>query len=135
MTWYSPIVYVLISLVGAAVPAAVGYLALGRRGKPGAGALAALMWLFALWGLVYTVAVGAWSEAVVNVLYEFRVVVFLAVAPLWVIFVLQYTGREGWLTLPFKALLFAVPLATLVRGESTRRTPSGWTRAWARSPA
>lgn len=113
MNWYSPIVYVLISLSGAAVPAAVGYLALGRRGKPGAGTLAALMWLFALWGLVYAVELGAWSGAVA-VLHEFRTVLFLSVAPLWMIFVLQYTGREGWLTLPFKALLFAVPLATLV---------------------
>jgi hypothetical protein len=37
----------------------------------------------------------------------------LGVAPVWLVFVLQYTGRASWLTIPFRALLFAVPLATL----------------------
>jgi len=48
------------------------------------------------------------------VLYKTRAIVFLTVAPLWLILVLQYTGREGWLRWPLKAFLFAVPLATLV---------------------
>ncbi len=114
MSWYPPIIYVLITLLGAAVPAGIGYLTWKRRGKPGATALTGLIWLFALWGFLYAVELGAWSSSVVNVLYETRAIVFLAVAPLWSIFVLQYTGREGWLTWPLKALLFAVPLATLV---------------------
>ncbi len=115
MSWYPPIIYVLITLLGAAVPAAVGYLIWKRRGsKSGAAALTGLMWLFALWGFLYAVELGARSSSVVDVLYETRAIVFLAVAPLWSIFVLQYTGREGWLTWPLKAFLFAVPLATLV---------------------
>ncbi len=79
-----PIFYVLITLLGAAVTANVGYLTWKRRGgKPGAAALTGLIWLFALWGFLYAVELGAWSSSVVDALYETRAIVFLAVAPLW----------------------------------------------------
>ena len=81
MYWY-PTIYALISLAGAAVPAIVGSYAWQRRGKPGATALAALMWLFALWSIAYAAELGTTSEAAGDTLYEIRTVLFLPVAPL-----------------------------------------------------
>lgn len=112
MSWY-PTTYTLIPLAGAVVPAVVGSYAWRSRGRPGTATLAALLWLFVLWSLVYAAELGTTNEAAVNTFYEIRTVIFLPVAPLWLILVLRYTGRERWLTRPFAALLFAVPLVTL----------------------
>ena len=112
MSW-QPNAHALISLLAALAPALVGLHAWRRRGKPGALSLAALAWLLALWALVYAAELTAGSARAVDSLYAIRAVVMLGVAPLWLIFVLQYTGRDSWLTIPFRALLFTVPLATL----------------------
>ncbi len=111
--YWQPNAHALISLVAALVPVVVGSYAWQRRGKPGAAALAALMWLFAIWGLLYVVELGMQSAAAVETLYEVRYAVFLGVAPLWLVLVIQYTGRERWLTRYSVSLLLAVPLATL----------------------
>ena len=112
MSW-QPNAHALISLLAALAPALVGLHAWRRRGKPGAISLAALAWLFALWALVYAAELTAGSAWAVDFLHETRTVVMLGVAPVWLVFVLQYTGRESWLTIPFRTLLFAVPLTTV----------------------
>ena len=111
--YWQPTSHALISLVASLIPALVGSYAWQRRGKAGAATLAALMWLFALWGFLYVAELGMQSADAVGALYEVRSAVFLGVAPLWLVFVLRYTGRERWLTRSFMALLSAVPLATL----------------------
>jgi len=103
----------LISLLAALAPALVGLHAWRRRGAPGALTLATLAWLLALWALLYAAELTAGSARAADLLHAIRAVVMLGVTPLWLIFVLQYTGRDSWLTIPFRALLFAVPLATL----------------------
>ena len=112
MSWQRK-AHALISLLAALAPALVGLHAWRRRGKPGAISLAALAWLFALWALVYAAELTAGSAWAVDFLHETRTVVMLGVAPVWLVFVLQYTGRESWLTIPFRTLLFAVPLTTV----------------------
>jgi diguanylate cyclase (GGDEF)-like protein/PAS domain S-box-containing protein len=91
----------------------IGAYAWGRRGKPGAATLALLLWLLALWGLLYAVELGARDGTLVRTLYEARSAVMVLAPPLWLVFVLRYTGRVGWLTRPFLALLYAVPVVTL----------------------
>jgi len=110
---WQPNANALISFLAALAPALVGLYAWRRRGKPGALSLAALAWLFALWALVYAAELSAGSARAVDFLHAIRAVVMLGVAPVWLVFVLQYTGRESWLKTSFGALLFAVPLATL----------------------
>ncbi len=109
MSW-QPNAHALISLLAALAPALVGLHAWRRRVKPGALSLAALSWLFALWALVYAAELTAGSGWAVDFLHEVRVVVMLGMAPLWLIFAFQYTGRESWLTIPGRALLFSAPL-------------------------
>ncbi len=48
-----------------------------------------------------------------DVLHALQSAVLVLTPPLWLVLVLQYTGRVGWLTRAFLALLFAVPAATL----------------------
>ncbi len=80
--YWQPNAHVLISLVATLIPVVVGSYAWQRRGKPGAAALAVLMWLFAIWGFLYVAELGMQSAAAVETLYEVRSAVFLGVAPL-----------------------------------------------------
>ena len=82
LLYWQPNAHVLISLVAALIPALVGSYAWQRRGRPGAAALAILMWLFAIWGFLYLAELGMQSTEAVDALYEVRSAVFLGVAPL-----------------------------------------------------
>ncbi len=69
--------------------------------------------MLALWGLLYAVELGALDGPLASTLQKARFAVLVLAPPLWLVFTLQYTGRVGWLTRGFLALLFAVPAATL----------------------
>lgn len=103
----------MISVGASAVPAVVGFHAWRRRGKPGAAALALLLWILALWGLIYAVEVGVRDGSLVDTLHELQTAVLVLAPPLWLVFVFQYTGRVSLLTWGFLALLFVVPATTL----------------------
>ncbi|MDQ4106001.1 MAG: hypothetical protein M3157_02350, partial [Actinomycetota bacterium] len=105
----NPVLYAVVSLAAALVPAAIGFYAWRRCGRPAIRTLAVLMWVLALWSVVY--ALELLSRALL--LHQAEQAVLLAVAPLWLVFALQYTGRGGQVTRRRLALLFAVPLVTL----------------------
>lgn len=106
-------VYESILLVAAALPAVVGYFAWYRRPKPGASSLALLLWTFALWTFAQALQLGARDEQTAFLFYRAGEAVLLAAAPLWLIFVLQYTGRYRWLTRWRLIPLCGVPLISL----------------------
>ena len=112
MMW-QPNTYALISLLASAIPAVVGSYAWRRRGKPGATVMALILWTLALWGILYAAELGARSGSLVSTLHELQSAVLILAPPLWLVFVLQYTGRTGWLTWGFLAMLWSVPVVTL----------------------
>ena len=112
MIW-QPTTYALISLLASLIPAAVGAYAWRRRGRSGATALALLLWILSARGLLYAVELGARDGSLVLALHALGSAILVLAPPLWLVFVLQYTGRVGRLTWGSLALLFALPAATL----------------------
>ncbi|MBA3609865.1 MAG: hypothetical protein H0W54_00360, partial [Rubrobacter sp.] len=106
-------VHELILLVAAALPAVVGYFVWCRRPKPGASSLALILWTFALWAIAQALQLGTRDEQTAFLFYKVGEAVMLAAAPLWLVFVLQYTGRYRWLTRWRLIPLCGVPLISL----------------------
>jgi diguanylate cyclase (GGDEF)-like protein/PAS domain S-box-containing protein len=107
-------IYELIVLVAALLPAVVGYFAWRRRPKPGATSLAVLLWTFALWALANALQLGTRDAGTAFVFYRAGEAILLALGPLWLLFTIEYTGRERWLTHPRMILFSIIPLITLV---------------------
>ncbi len=113
MYWqYNP--YVLLLLIAAAVSAAFALFAWRRRSVPGATALALLMLAVAEWSLGYALELGS-ADLPSQVFWaKVEYLGIVSVSVMWLAFVLQYTGREKWLTRRNGALLAIVPLITLL---------------------
>ncbi len=107
-------VYVIPLIAAVAVMAAIALYAWRRRPATGATSLALLMLAGSEYSLGYMLELVStdlpskifWSQT-----QSFGIVV-IPVA--WLVFVLQYTGREKWLTRRNLVLLMIVPLATLL---------------------
>jgi diguanylate cyclase (GGDEF)-like protein/PAS domain S-box-containing protein len=85
-----------------------------RRGTPGATALAVLMTAGAVWAVAYALSLGT-AEPSMRIFWgEIKYLGIVAVPLAWLIFALQYTGREGWVTRRALALLAVEPIVTLV---------------------
>ncbi len=110
----------------------IGSYAWSRRGKSGAATLALLLWVLALWGILYAVELGVRTDSTADTLYKLQSVVLVLAPPLWLVFVLQYTGRMSWLTRGFLALLFVVPAATLALIATNGDHELVWTSGGAR---
>ncbi len=112
MAWqWSP--YIVPLLVAAAVLAVLAFYAWRRRPAPGATWFALLMLAAAEWSLAYALELGS-SDLPAKVLWAKVEYVGIATTPAaWLIFALQYTGREKWVTPRNVILLTLVPLATV----------------------
>jgi hypothetical protein len=113
MRWQlTPYSYALF--VGAAVSAVLLFYALRRRGTSGAETLASLMAGVCIWVAGYALELSSadLSTKIFWVKVEYIGITSVPVA--WLAFALQYTGRGGWLTGRNLALLFAIPLVTLL---------------------
>ncbi|CAA9325185.1 MAG: hypothetical protein AVDCRST_MAG36-623 [uncultured Nocardioidaceae bacterium] len=86
-----------------------------RRGASRAGtSLAVLLVAVAWWGLTYAVELSAGADLGARTRWgDLKYVGIVAVAPAWTAFVLQYTGRERYLTRRVLALLVVEPLLVL----------------------
>ena len=106
--------YVLPMIASAAVSAALALYAWHRRPASGATSFSLLMLAVAQWSLVY--ALELVSADLPAVLFWDNIEwLGAAFAPtLWLIFVLQYTGRASWLTRRNIAILMVEPLVTLL---------------------
>jgi PAS domain S-box-containing protein len=113
MHWqFTPYVFPMIA--SAAVSAALALYAWHRRPASGATSFSLLMLAVAQWSLVY--ALELVSADLPAVLFWDNIEwLGAAFAPtLWLIFVLQYTGRARWLTRRNIAILMVEPLVTLL---------------------
>jgi len=106
--------YVLLLIISAAISAALALFVWRRRPAPGATVSVLLLLAVAEWLLAYTFELG--SVDLPSKLFWGKVAYLgIVTVPLaWFAFVLQYTGREKWLTRCNVALLAIVPLVTLL---------------------
>jgi diguanylate cyclase (GGDEF)-like protein/PAS domain S-box-containing protein len=85
-----------------------------RRGTPGAMALMVLMAAGAVWSVGDALSLGA-SELSTSIFWaEIKYLGIVAVPLAWLVFALQYTGREGWARRSVIALLAIEPCVTLI---------------------
>jgi hypothetical protein len=87
--------YAIFLFGAAALLVLFAFRAWGRRGTPGAAALAVLMVAGAVWAVAYALSLGT-AEPSMRVLWgEIKYLGIVAVPLAWLVFALQYTGREG----------------------------------------
>jgi PAS domain S-box-containing protein len=106
--------YVLPVIASALISAAVAGFLWRRRPAPGATSFCLLMLVVAQWSLAYALELAS-SNLPAALFWDNMEWLGAALAPtLWLAFVLQYTGRAGWLTRRTIALLLVEPLVTLL---------------------
>jgi PAS domain S-box-containing protein len=106
--------YVIFLFGAAALLVVFALRAWRRRGTPGTKALAILMAAGAVWAVGYALSLGA-SELSTRIFWgEIKYLGIIAVPLAWLVFALQYTGREGWVTRGVLTLLAVEPIVTLV---------------------
>lgn len=106
--------YSYLLLVAAAMSAALIFFAWRRRGTPGAETLALLMTGVCVWAAGYALELSG-ADLPTKILWAKAEYIGIATVPVaWLAFAFQYTGREGQLTLRNLALLYALPLVTLL---------------------
>lgn len=105
---------VLLLLATASLMLALAIYAWRRRSMPGAGAFSALMAISVLWALAS--ALEAASQPISAKLFWANVqfICYALIPLIWLNLVLQFTGKESWLTPPRVALLLIVPLLTIL---------------------
>ncbi len=108
------ILYLLFLFVAAVFLVLFAFRAWRRRGTPGAAALAVLMAAGAVWAVAYTLSLGTADPSTRLFWGELKYLGIVAVPPAWLIFALQYTGREEWAPRRAAALLAIEPLVALV---------------------
>jgi PAS domain S-box-containing protein len=106
-------VYSALLLIAAAISATVAALAWRRRPATGAATLAVLMLAVASWSVTYALEIASPTLAgkLFWVNFEYFGVVSIPVA--WLVFALQFTGRERWLKPATIALLCIEPAVML----------------------
>lgn len=113
MHWqYTP--YALPLVITAAISAVVALMAWRRRRVPGAITLLVFMLAVVEWSLVNVLELGS-PELEVKLFWanlEYLGIVIIPV--MWLVFALQYTGREKHLTRRNLVLLLSIPLITLL---------------------
>lgn len=113
--------YILFSLISAILSSAAAIYIWRRRSAAGALSLALLMLSIAIWSFAYAMELSGTEKPIMRfwLRIEYLGIAFL---PLWgVLFTLQYTGRNKWLTIRNITALSVIPIITLILN---------WTNEW-----
>jgi len=102
----------LMTVAGLVLAGLAGYVA-WRRGTTTGLSLAALLISVAWWGLAYAVELSVTDVSVKSHWGDAKYVGVCALAPAWLVFVLQYTGRGHLVTKRLIAVLAIEPVAVL----------------------
>lgn len=113
--------YVLPLILSALLSALLAVLAWRRRPAPGAATLALLMAALGGWAVAYILELISPDLASKLFWAKVQYISFLAIPALWLVFVLQYSGRQKALTPRRLALLTVMPLVTLALVWTTER--------------
>src|SRR3990172_437180 len=109
---YTP--YVPLLFFAALISAGVVFYVARHRGGPGAGGFLLIMGPAAVWSFSYALEL-AGADLPTRLFWNKFQYFGAAILPVgWLIFALQYTGHERWLTRTNLAWLSVVPLMTLV---------------------
>ncbi len=120
MQWqFNP--YALPLFVSASLAIVLAVLAWRRRPTTGASTMALLMAAMALWCITYALELLSADIAAKQFWIRGQYLAIVAIPVLWVVFVLQYTGREHLLTRRNLLLLCLLPALTVLLL---------WTNAW-----
>jgi PAS domain S-box-containing protein len=106
--------YAGLLVISALVSALLAVLAWRRRPAPGATAMTVLMLALALWATGYAFELASPDLAAMLFWTKVQYLAILFVPTLWLIFVLQYSGRGRWLTPVRLAALAIVPIVVYV---------------------
>ena len=109
---FSP--YAFAMLIATILLAAQAIFVLGRRRAPGGLYFALLMAAAAEWALFSFLEVTIADAAVKVMLYKMEYLGAVSVAPLWLLFALDFGKRTKWLKSVWARLLWLVPIAILV---------------------
>jgi PAS domain S-box-containing protein len=113
MNWqHTP--YVIPLVIAAAITIALAVSAWQRRPAPGASAFVWLMLAVAEWSLAYALRLASADLEGKLFWAKVRYLGIVIVPTAWLVFALQQTGRERWLTRCNLALLAIEPLSTLL---------------------
>jgi diguanylate cyclase (GGDEF)-like protein/PAS domain S-box-containing protein len=119
--------YALAFFVAAGISALVAFIAWRRRTMPGGRPLALLMLAVAEWALGAGLDVAA-VEVPAKILWsKVEYLGLINVPPLFLVFVLEYTHRDRWLTRRNLALLWIIPIITLLMAATNEWHSLMWT--------
>lgn len=104
---------ILLLFVLGAVLVWLAYLSWQRRPAPGAAALAGLLLAIAWWVACYGLELSSNNLPTALFWLKMRFFGIAAIPPGWLIFILQYTDRERWLTRRKRGALCIMPALTL----------------------
>jgi hypothetical protein len=101
-------------LLSAFIYLILAFLSWQRRSNPGAGVNTALMLAFFIYSIGYWFEIQSpdWSRLINWVRFEYLGI--STIPSLWILFCLQYTGRQRYITRGLIAVMVAIPLATLI---------------------
>jgi PAS domain S-box-containing protein len=112
----------------AGVSIVVAYLAWRRRSTPGGLSIALLMLGVTEWALTAALEIGSVGEAAKLFWSKIEYVGTVSSSVLFLIFALQYTRQEKWLTRRNVVLLWVIPLITLVMAATNEMHHWIWSR-------
>jgi PAS domain-containing protein len=104
----------LLMIFSALISFALALSAFKRRYKPAMFNLFLLLAAVTVWSLGYSLEIAADSLQQMMVAATFAYVGIATVPVLWLTFVAHYSGKDGWLTPLNSALLFAIPLCSII---------------------
>ena len=102
-----------MATAGVSMAGLAAYVAWRRDARMG-WSLAILLLAVAWWGVAYAVELGVDDIAVRSRWGDLKYLGITLLAPAWLIFVLQYTGRDRWVTGRLLALLAVGPVVTML---------------------
>lgn len=105
-------VAVLLLWGSAALTGSIAYYAFRHLVRPGALTLVLLLTAMSGWSLLYAAELQSPSLAAKVHFAKLQYLAITTIPPLWLIFALQYTGRDDWLTPLRRRLLFIPAIVT-----------------------
>ncbi|HMK45790.1 MAG TPA: histidine kinase N-terminal 7TM domain-containing protein, partial [Methanocella sp.] len=112
MIQYTP--YATLLLISAVISGVLAWYVWRHRTTPGGLHFSLMMAMTSEWAFFNGISLMASGTWVDNVCYGILYIGTVSVAPLWLMFALEYRGRGDWLTFNRKVLLWMIPIVSLV---------------------
>jgi PAS domain S-box-containing protein len=111
---WQPVPYVIPLIVAAVASAGLAFYSWRRRRAAGAAPFALLMLAVSVWSLAYALELGSANLPAKLFWSKVEYLGITTIPTMWLVLVLQYTGRDKWLTRRNRVLLAIEPIATLL---------------------